>query len=77
LPPTLPASGAVSCVTDPVNLTAGRCYINVCLAKGGALVDFVDYATYLDIEAADVYGTGKVPTRDQVLCTLPHTWSPA
>jgi lipopolysaccharide transport system ATP-binding protein len=75
LPHQLPAKGTLTCVTDPINLTAGRCFVNVALAKGGLLADFVDYATYLDIEVADVYGSGKVPTRDRVLCTLPHTWS--
>jgi len=76
LPSVIPAKGEVTCVTDPINLTAGRCYVNVAVSRGGVLEDAVDYATYLDIEAADVYGTGKVPTRETVLCTLGHAWAP-
>ena len=38
LPNLLPAQGKLTCVTEPINLTAGRCYINVSLdARGGAL----------------------------------------
>jgi lipopolysaccharide transport system ATP-binding protein len=75
LPDTLAPEGSVTCVTDPINLTPGRCYVNVALLKGGAMVDYVQYAGQFDVEAEDVYGTGKLPSRNWVLCTLRHEWS--
>jgi lipopolysaccharide transport system ATP-binding protein len=75
LPDALPARGTVTCVTQPITLTAGRCYFNVAMARGGILADGVEHATSFDIEAADVYGTGKMWPRDKVLCTLGHAWS--
>jgi lipopolysaccharide transport system ATP-binding protein len=75
LPQVLPAEGSVTCVTEPINLTTGRCYVNIALMKGGTMADYIQYAGYFDVEAEDVYGSGKVPPRDWVLCVLRHRWS--
>jgi lipopolysaccharide transport system ATP-binding protein len=74
LPEVLPPESSVTCVTEPINLTAGRCYVNLALFKGGTMVDYVQYAAWFDVEAEDVYGSGKVPGRDWVLCVLHHKW---
>jgi lipopolysaccharide transport system ATP-binding protein len=74
LPEVLPPEGDVTCVTEPINLTAGRCYVNLALFKGGAIADYIQYAAWFDIEAEDVYGSGKLPGRDWVLCVLRHKW---
>jgi lipopolysaccharide transport system ATP-binding protein len=75
LPDKLPPEGTVVCVTEPINLTAGRCYVNVALEKGGVMADYIQYAGYFDVEADDVYRSGKIPPRNWVLCVLPHKWS--
>jgi lipopolysaccharide transport system ATP-binding protein len=75
LPEVLPPEGTVICVTDPINLTPGRCYVNVALLQGEGMVDYVQYAGYFDVEAEDVYGSGKIATRDWVMCILRHEWS--
>jgi hypothetical protein len=75
LPDTLPPSGTLTCVTGPIRLTAGRCYVNVGLSKGGAIVDRVEAAAYFDVEPETSYGAGKVPDRTWVMCLLDHTWS--
>ena len=75
LPQTLPATGRVSCITDPINLTPGRCYINLTLLRRGNTADYIQYATYFDVQAEDVYGTGKLPDRDWVTSLLQQTWS--
>jgi lipopolysaccharide transport system ATP-binding protein len=75
LPDVLPPEGSVSCVTAPINVTPGRCYVNLALLKGGVMADYLQHAARFDIEAEDVYGSGKTPPRDWVLCILKHEWS--
>lgn len=72
---TLAAEGQVTVVTDPLNVTAGRCYVNIALSRGGVLADHVEHAAFFDVEGADVYGTGKLPPRDWALCVMPQRWS--
>jgi lipopolysaccharide transport system ATP-binding protein len=75
LPEVLPAEGSVTCVTESINLTPGRCYVNIAVFKAGEQVDYVEYATSFDVEAEDIYGTGKIPPRDWVTNVLKHKWS--
>lgn len=75
LPATLPSHGEASCVTAPINLTEGRCYLNIALLAGGQIVDYVQQAGFFDVEPEDVFGTGKLPSRDWVLCLLDQSWS--
>ncbi len=75
IPTTLPARGVVTCTTDPVNLTPGRCYINLALFRGAALADHIEQAASFDVEADQFYSTGRVPPREWVLCLLQHQWS--
>jgi lipopolysaccharide transport system ATP-binding protein len=64
----------LTCLTDPINLTPGRCYATVGLYKGGTLADRVGCAAYFDVEADDFYESGKIPSRSYVLCTIRHQW---
>ena len=75
LPAVLPPRGEVVCVTHPINITAGMCCINVALMKGGSMADYIQNALTFDICPTDVYGTGKVPGRDWVLCVVKHDWT--
>ena len=75
LPDTLPPNGVVECVTEPINLTAGRCFANLALFKSTTQTDYIQHAAYFDVEAEDLYGSGKIPPRDWVLCILGHQWS--
>jgi len=74
LPETLPSRGSVTCLTDPINLTPGRCYVHIELLKGNVRADLVPYAGYFDVEADDLFGSGMVPPRDWVLYMLGHSW---
>jgi lipopolysaccharide transport system ATP-binding protein len=74
LPETMPACGQIVCLTDPINLTPGRCTIDVEVFKGLAPSDIVRDAASFDVETEDLFGTGKAPGRDWVLCALPHRW---
>jgi lipopolysaccharide transport system ATP-binding protein len=75
LPAVLPARGSVTCITGPLNLTAGPCIVNVAVVKAGELVDYVAGAARLTIEADDFYGTGKTPGRDWMIAMLQHRWT--
>ena len=76
LPEVLPPEGMVTCISEPIYLTPGRCYVNLTLLKGGGeRVDYIQHAAYFDVEAHDFYGSGKIPDRDWVICLRKHTWS--
>jgi len=73
IPETLPPSGRVVCITDPINITPGRCSINVALLKGGGIADHVQSAVFFEVEADGVHGS-KVPPRNWVLCLIKQRW---
>jgi lipopolysaccharide transport system ATP-binding protein len=75
LPERLPPKGVLTCLTDPINLTPGRCYATVGLYKGNVLADRVGCAAYFDVEADGFFKSGKMPSRSYVLCAIRHQWS--
>lgn len=76
LPETLPQKGVVTCETDgPINLTPGRCFINLGVQKAGVMADYVQYATIFDVEPEDVYGSGKIPSRQRVMGLIKQKWT--
>jgi lipopolysaccharide transport system ATP-binding protein len=74
LPEKLPPKGVLTCLTDPINLTPGRCYATVGLYKGSTLTDRVGSAAYFDVEADDFFESGKTPERGYVICTIRYQW---
>ncbi len=74
LPDSLPPEGKVTCITEPIDLTPGRCYLNLSLLKGGEMADYLPYAVYFDVETDDIYGTGKLPERSWVYCLRQQQW---
>jgi lipopolysaccharide transport system ATP-binding protein len=75
LPEKLPSTGVLTCLTEPINLTPGRCYATVGLYKGSTLADRVGCAAYFDVEADDFLESGKTPERSYVICTIRYQWS--
>jgi lipopolysaccharide transport system ATP-binding protein len=75
LPEILPEEGTVYCTTDPINLTPGRCFVNLRLLRGGIEADYIQYAAHFDVELDDSYGLGNLPMRDWVICLLKNKWS--
>jgi lipopolysaccharide transport system ATP-binding protein len=75
LPKVLPPGGTLTCITEPIKLTPGRCYANVGLCSEGVEVDHVTAAVCFDVEAAPSAESGKGPSRDWVICTLGYRWS--
>lgn len=56
-------------------LTPGRCRIELELLRGEILLDCIEYATCFDVEAYDIYGSGKSPPRSWATCLLRYQWS--
>jgi len=77
LPDILPSRGVVTVETEPINLTPGRCFINLGVQKGGVMADYVQYAAIFDVEPEDVYGSGKIPSRQRVMGLIRQKWSVA
>jgi lipopolysaccharide transport system ATP-binding protein len=75
LPDLLPAAGAVECLTAPLNVTPGRCSLNLRLNHGELIADYVTAAAEFDIESDDFFGTGKLPGREWSIGLLSHSWS--
>lgn len=75
VPELLPAEGTVTCITEPMYLTPGRCRIELELLRGEILLDCIEYATCFDVEAYDIYGSGKSPPRSWATCLLQYQWS--
>jgi len=74
LPETLPPRGTITCSTGELLLTPGRCVIDVELKRGMVTADRIEHAGYFDIETENVYGTGKIPTRDESVSLLKYEW---
>jgi lipopolysaccharide transport system ATP-binding protein len=74
LPESLTAEGCVVCITDPIHLTAGRCFVNLRVQKGLANADYIQYAAFFDVEAENIDGTNKCPDRDWMMTVIQHRW---
>jgi lipopolysaccharide transport system ATP-binding protein len=76
LPDVLPAGGTLTCITEPLNLTPGRCYIDVNLLRSGdESTDYLQHAAYFDIEAGAEGDSDKLPDRNWAVCLRQHQWS--
>jgi len=75
LPETLPAEGKLICVTEPIHITPGSCYLNVGILKGGAMADRLEYAITFDVEADAFFESGKVFERDWAVSVVQHRWA--
>jgi lipopolysaccharide transport system ATP-binding protein len=72
LPDVLPPIGYVSCMTEPINLTPGRCMVHLEVLKGNARADYVPYAASFDVEPDS--SSAGTPPREWAMCLLGHTW---
>jgi lipopolysaccharide transport system ATP-binding protein len=74
LPGALPPSGTLSCVTGPLAVTPGVCYVNFSVIRGGATADFVDNVATFDVAPEDMYGLGRLPPRDAAVAVVDQQW---
>ncbi|MDY3561491.1 polysaccharide ABC transporter ATP-binding protein [Gemmata sp. JC673] len=69
-----PAEGVIRAELPAFNLMAGTYYLNL-YAQAEGLSDAVEPAGALEIETADVFGSGRVPSAQEAVCYLPCAWS--
>ena len=62
-------------MTEPFNVTAGRCNTFVSVYKDDVLADCVAPATTFDGVPQTVHGSGKQASRELFLGLLRHRWS--
>lgn len=74
LPETFPPKGRVICLTDHIHLSPGRCYVDVSISKGTLIADYIERAGHFDIDIEDIYGYGKLPSREQTICIMNYKW---
>jgi lipopolysaccharide transport system ATP-binding protein len=74
LPEVLPASGAVSCVTGPLAITPGVCYVNLSVVRAGLSADFVDNVATFDVATDQMYGLRHLPAREAAVAIVDQNW---
>jgi len=74
LPDVLPASGFITCATDPINITPGSYIVNLAVLVGGVVADHVKHAYSFEVGAEDFYGTGKLMRQQDAICLLRQEW---
>jgi lipopolysaccharide transport system ATP-binding protein len=74
LPEILPPEGSVTCLTDELLLTPGRCVADLEIKRGMIRADKIEYAGHLDIETGDIYGSGKIPSRERANSLIRYKW---
>ncbi|WP_404783273.1 ABC transporter ATP-binding protein [Altericista sp. CCNU0014] len=74
LPTLLSEEGSITCITEPIRLTPGRCFVNVRVKRGLVLADYVQSAAFFDVEAENIDGTAQCPERDWVVTVVRHRW---
>jgi homopolymeric O-antigen transport system ATP-binding protein len=75
LPQVLPARGTLTCITDPIRLTPGRCMLKVAAWRGSTMADQVEFAGRFDVHPDDFYPSGRMPSRSSVVALIHHQWS--
>ena len=74
LPNAIPAKGSITCSTGPINLTPGRCYINIAVFKFERELDHLYKTVYFNVAVDDFHPAGKGPPRDWVMCVIGQNW---
>jgi len=75
IPHLLPGDGYVDLEVDFLNLMPGQYYLTLKIeAIGPVHYDLLDYCAVLDIEASDVYGSGKGIDNRHGIIFLPCRW---
>ena len=74
LPELLPLSGKITCFVENLFVTPGRCAVDIEFMRGIKSADKIEHAGYFDVETDDVYGSGKLPSREQAIYILKYEW---
>jgi lipopolysaccharide transport system ATP-binding protein len=72
--PDLPASGTVACHIPRLPLVPGLYFVQPGCGSGSIQLDLVPRACRLEVTAADVFGTGRLPNESQGLVLVDAEW---
>jgi lipopolysaccharide transport system ATP-binding protein len=70
-------TSTLECRLVPVPLMPGRYLLNVYLEASGVIVDWIQEAAIIDIDAGDFYGTGRLPPPGYGSVLVPFHWTRA
>ncbi|MEN9935458.1 MAG: hypothetical protein RLZZ387_2037 [Chloroflexota bacterium] len=71
----LPEQGKLICRFDKLGLMPGTYTVNLYCTINGVLADWVQNAADVTVEAADYYGTGKLPPKGYGYSVADHRWT--
>ncbi len=74
IPETLPNEGTITCITNKVSITSGRCAVDVTFLIGTQKVYHLSNAEYFTVEEEIIYGIENIP-RSECFFVLEHKWS--
>lgn len=74
IPQSLPPEGTLICITEPINLTPGHCFVNLRLNLASGTDDYIQFAAFFDVHYRPVDGTDNCPERDWMLTMVKHEW---
>ena len=75
LPEVLPPTGKIVCIIEDLYLTPGRCTTDIQFKRGMTTTDEIEHAAYFDVETGDVYGSGKLPLREEAFYLPKYEWT--
>jgi len=73
-PDSLPPEGYVTCLTEPINITQSRCYVNITVGRGLVESDYIMRAAYFDVEEENFQKTGSMQSIGKTLTTIINKW---
>lgn len=74
IPETLPNEGTIVCTTNKLQITSGKCSLDILFWKGTHLIYKLEKASQFTVEAEAVYGGEDIP-RERSIFLLDHEWS--
>jgi lipopolysaccharide transport system ATP-binding protein len=70
----IPAVGVIQCTIPNLPLQPGSYGFNLFCTVSGEIVDWIQNAGRIDVEAGDFFGTGRLPSADQGPFLVGHAW---
>ncbi len=74
MPSSLPTEGTLVCHLPRLPLPEGRYYLNLSLHSGTQRVDLIPNVAFLNVQAGDFFGTGKVPPARENKVLIDYSW---
>lgn len=70
----IPAQGTILCSLAHLPLQPGKYSFTLFCRASGRIVDWIQNAGVIEVEAGDFFGTGRLPPPDQGVFIVEHSW---